>query len=52
VEGLLPAAHLLVELTVPGEGEERRIRVAGVGDSWAVRWERLGLAVQRWGRAA
>ncbi|HEX9123144.1 MAG TPA: tRNA (adenosine(37)-N6)-threonylcarbamoyltransferase complex ATPase subunit type 1 TsaE [Actinomycetota bacterium] len=52
VEGILPEAHLVVELTVPGEGEERRIRVSGVGPSWAARWERLGLAVQRWSRAA
>jgi tRNA threonylcarbamoyladenosine biosynthesis protein TsaE len=52
VEGLLPAEHLLVELTVPGPDERRRIELAGIGPSWAARWERLEQALQRWGVAA
>ncbi|MFB3738638.1 MAG: tRNA (adenosine(37)-N6)-threonylcarbamoyltransferase complex ATPase subunit type 1 TsaE [Candidatus Velamenicoccus archaeovorus] len=52
VEGLLPEAHLLVSLTLAGEGDERRVEVTGAGASWAARWERLGLALRRWSRAA
>jgi tRNA threonylcarbamoyladenosine biosynthesis protein TsaE len=52
VEGLLPPAHLIVELTVPGDGEERAVRIAGIGDPWALRWERLERAVEPWVDAA
>jgi tRNA threonylcarbamoyladenosine biosynthesis protein TsaE len=52
VEGLLPAEHLSVELTVPGSGEERRVVLTGAGGSWAARWERLEQALERWGGAA
>ncbi|GBC86935.1 tRNA threonylcarbamoyladenosine biosynthesis protein TsaE [bacterium HR12] len=52
VEQLLPPEHLLVELTVPGPDERRRIALTGMGPSWAARWERLERAVQRWGLAA
>lgn len=52
VEGLLPDDHLLVELTVPGEGEERRLVLTGMGRSWAARWERLERLTEPWGRAA
>ncbi|GIV00063.1 MAG: tRNA (adenosine(37)-N6)-threonylcarbamoyltransferase complex ATPase subunit type 1 TsaE [Actinomycetota bacterium] len=52
VEQLLPPEHLLVELTVPGPDERRRIALTGIGPSWAARWERLERAVQRWGLAA
>ena len=48
VEGLLPADHLLIELTVPGEDERRRVVITGTGGSWAVRWERLEQALQGW----
>ena len=48
VEGLLPPDHLSVELTVPGDDERRRLVVAGNGPSWAVRWERLEQALERW----
>ena len=49
VEGLLPADHLSVELTVPGQDEDRRLVVSGVGPAWAVRWDRLEHALERWG---
>jgi tRNA threonylcarbamoyladenosine biosynthesis protein TsaE len=52
VEGLLPPAHLVVELTVPGDGEERAVGVAGIGDPWALRWERLERALEPWVDAA
>jgi tRNA threonylcarbamoyladenosine biosynthesis protein TsaE len=52
VEGLLPPAHLIVELTVPGDGEERAVEVAGNGDPWALRWERLERALEPWVGAA
>lgn len=52
VEGLLPAEHLSIELTVPGEDERRRLVLTGAGRSWATRWERLEQALERWGGAA
>jgi tRNA threonylcarbamoyladenosine biosynthesis protein TsaE len=52
VEALLPEDHLIVELTVPGEGEDRLVAVTPVGSRWAARWERLEQAVERWRTAA
>ncbi len=52
VEGLLPDDHLLVEITLMGAEEARRIVVTGVGRSWASRWERLERLTEPWGRAA
>ena len=52
VEGLLPPDHLIVELTVPGDGEERTVGISGNGDPWALRWERLERAVEPWVVAA
>ncbi len=52
VEGLLPDDHLLIELTVPGEDEARRLELTGMGRSWATRWERLERLTEPWGRAA
>ena len=49
VEGLLPSDHLSVELTVPGDDERRHLVLTGTGSSWAVRWERLEQALERWG---
>jgi tRNA threonylcarbamoyladenosine biosynthesis protein TsaE len=48
VESLLPEDHLIVELTVPGEGEERVVSIRPVGSAWAARWERLEQAVDGW----
>jgi tRNA threonylcarbamoyladenosine biosynthesis protein TsaE len=48
VEALLPDDHLVVELTVPGEGEERRVAIRRVGERWAGRWERLEQAMGTW----
>ncbi len=52
VEGLLPPVHLIVELTVPGDGEERAVTIGGNGDAWALRWERLERALEPWADAA
>jgi tRNA threonylcarbamoyladenosine biosynthesis protein TsaE len=52
VEGLLPPAHLIVELSVPGDGEERAVLIAGIGDPWALRWERLERSLEPWADAA
>jgi tRNA threonylcarbamoyladenosine biosynthesis protein TsaE len=52
VEGLLPADHLSLELTVPGGDERRRVVLSGAGGSWATRWERLEQALERWGGPA
>jgi tRNA threonylcarbamoyladenosine biosynthesis protein TsaE len=48
VEALLPDDHLIVELAVPGEGEERVVSIRPVGSRWAARWGRLEQAVQPW----
>ena len=48
VEGLLPEDHLSLELTVPGEGDARRLVLTGAGASWAARWERLRQATEAW----
>jgi tRNA threonylcarbamoyladenosine biosynthesis protein TsaE len=48
VEALLPEDHLTVELTVPGEGDDRAIAMRPQGRRWAARWERLEQAVDRW----
>jgi len=52
VEALLPQDHLVVELTVPGESEERSISIRAVGDAWAPRWERLEQFLEPWRAAA
>jgi tRNA threonylcarbamoyladenosine biosynthesis protein TsaE len=52
VEGLLPPAHLIVELTIPGDDDERAVTIAGTGDPWALRWERLERALEPWVDAA
>ena len=51
-EALLPPGHLVVELTVPGSGEERTVGLTAEGDPWAVRWERLERALEPWSAAA
>ena len=48
VEGLLPPGHLVVELTVLGAGEERRLVLRGTGEPWAARWERLEQVTEKW----
>jgi tRNA threonylcarbamoyladenosine biosynthesis protein TsaE len=52
VEGLLPDDHLLVEITLVGGEDARRIVVTGKGPSWTTRWERLERLTEPWGRAA
>jgi tRNA threonylcarbamoyladenosine biosynthesis protein TsaE len=52
VEGLLPDDHLLVEITLVGGEDARRIVFTGTGPSWATRWERLERLTEPWGRAA
>jgi tRNA threonylcarbamoyladenosine biosynthesis protein TsaE len=52
VAALLPRDPLVVELTVPGDGEDRSISILAVGDAWMERWERLEHAVEPWRVAA
>lgn len=52
VEALLPSGHLVVELTVPGEGEERSVALWAEGDVWRARWERLERVLDAWKAAA
>jgi tRNA threonylcarbamoyladenosine biosynthesis protein TsaE len=52
VEALLPEGHLVVELTVPGTGQERAVSVVAYGEQWVIRWERLERALEPWGAAA
>jgi hypothetical protein len=37
---------------VPGEGDDRAIAMRPEGSGWAMRWERLEQAVERWAAAA
>jgi tRNA threonylcarbamoyladenosine biosynthesis protein TsaE len=48
VEALLPPDHLVVELTVDGDTDVRRVGVRAVGDGWRDRWERLEQTLERW----
>jgi tRNA threonylcarbamoyladenosine biosynthesis protein TsaE len=51
VEALLPADHLVVELTTTANGDdERAIAVTSVGPSWDGRAERLEAALAGWAR--
>jgi tRNA threonylcarbamoyladenosine biosynthesis protein TsaE len=52
VDALLPSGHLVVELTLPGEGEERALALTADGGPWALRWERLERALEPWSAAA
>lgn len=51
VEALLPAGHLVVELSAPA-GDERSIRFQSEGHAWLSRWERLERALEPWRVAA
>lgn len=52
VEALLPGGHLVVELTVPGDGEERAVELRTEGTGWLPRWERLERQLEPWRVAA
>ncbi|HLA92254.1 MAG TPA: tRNA (adenosine(37)-N6)-threonylcarbamoyltransferase complex ATPase subunit type 1 TsaE [Actinomycetota bacterium] len=52
VQALLPQGHLVVELTVPGAGEDRVLALSAEGEPWALRWERLERALEPWSAAA
>jgi len=52
VAELLPGDPLVVELTMPGDDEERSISILALGGAWTERWERLEHAVERWRAAA
>lgn len=45
IRDLLPAEHLRVELTAPGDGEERRIVLESAAPSWTERWPELHRAL-------
>ena len=51
IDPLLPDSYLEIELSIPGDEEERRVAVTGRGTSWAPRWERLEKILDGW-RAA
>lgn len=52
IEALLPEVHLVVEFTMPETGDERSVRIAGEGEAWLTRWERLERALEPWRLAA
>jgi tRNA threonylcarbamoyladenosine biosynthesis protein TsaE len=52
VDALLPADRLVVQLSVPGEDDARRIALRSEGTAWQTRWERLEQAVDGWREAA
>lgn len=52
IEALLPPSFLEVELTMPEDGDLRRIEVTGHGPSWAERWDGLEAVLGPWREAA
>jgi len=48
IEALLPPDHLLVELTMPPEGDTRRLEITWYGPSWSERVDVLGQVVHGW----
>jgi tRNA threonylcarbamoyladenosine biosynthesis protein TsaE len=49
IDALLPLEHVQVELTLPVEGDERRLALTWHGRSWAERIERLSATLEPWG---
>jgi tRNA threonylcarbamoyladenosine biosynthesis protein TsaE len=52
VDALLPGDRLVVELSILGEDDARRIALRSEGTAWQTRWERLEQAVDPWRDAA
>jgi tRNA threonylcarbamoyladenosine biosynthesis protein TsaE len=48
IDALLPLEHLQVELTLPVEGDQRRLALTWHGRSWAERIERLAASLEPW----
>ena len=48
IDVLLPDDHLQVELTMPGEGDSRRLEITWSGKSWGDRLEDLSDVVHGW----
>jgi tRNA threonylcarbamoyladenosine biosynthesis protein TsaE len=48
IDVLLPPEHLRVELSLPADGQERRLLVTWYGRSWAARMEPLAAVLERW----
>jgi tRNA threonylcarbamoyladenosine biosynthesis protein TsaE len=48
IDALLPLEHVQVELTLPVEGDERRLALTWHGRSWAERIERLAATLEPW----
>jgi tRNA threonylcarbamoyladenosine biosynthesis protein TsaE len=48
IEALLPPDHLQVDLTMPPEGDTRRLEITWYGPSWSDRVEELDVMVHGW----
>jgi tRNA threonylcarbamoyladenosine biosynthesis protein TsaE len=48
IDALLPLEHVQVELTLPLEGDQRRLALTWHGRSWAERIERLAVSLEPW----
>lgn len=48
IDALLPLEHVQVELTLPVEGDRRRLALTWYGRSWAERIERLAATLEPW----
>jgi tRNA threonylcarbamoyladenosine biosynthesis protein TsaE len=48
IDALLPLEHVQVELTLPLEGDRRRLALTWHGRSWAERIERLAAMLETW----
>jgi len=48
IDALLPLEHVQVELTLPVEGDQRRLALTWHGRSWAEKIERLAVTLEPW----
>ena len=52
VGALLPPGHLVIELGVSGDTEDRAVELRTEGQAWLPRWERLERELEPWRAAA
>jgi tRNA threonylcarbamoyladenosine biosynthesis protein TsaE len=48
IEALLPESHLIIELSIPPDGDDRQIVISGRGPDWSRRWDRVAELIARW----
>jgi tRNA threonylcarbamoyladenosine biosynthesis protein TsaE len=48
IDAILPGEHLTVELSIPQDGDDRRVVISAASPGWARRWDGLEQAVATW----